>query len=176
MAFGENQNKKDKDKKQKAPQTKREFAKDVRREKQISRKVKRKYNLDQSGLDEDGKITNNEQYQAARKKEGLGMDKRRERGRQFFVELAKNLASDDTPYIPKERKPNPTSNGGIEGSTGADAKSWRDYGEGYGVSGNKTDVTNPEEDAKNNAQEAIKEQEENSAETIPGPRIGDYGG
>ena len=173
MRFNDDENS-SKDKNQstenKPPQTKREFAKDVRREKQISRKVKRKYNLDQSGLDEDGKITNNEQYQAARKKEGLGMDKRRERGRQFFVELAKNLASDDTPYVPKERKPNPTSNGGVEGSTGYE---WKKE---YTRSGNKTDVTTPEEDAKNNAQEALEEQEENSAETIPGPKIGDYGG
>ena len=59
MAYGANQDKESKNQstENKPPQTKREFAKDVRREKQISRKVKRKYNLDQSGLDEDGKIT-----------------------------------------------------------------------------------------------------------------------
>ena len=96
------------------------------------------------------------------------MDKRRERGRQFFVELAKNLASDDTPYVPKERKPNPTSNGGVEGSTGYE---WK---KNYTRSGNSTDVTNPEEDKLNNNAQEIKETDEDTSIDKPGNFFMDF--
>ena len=102
MAFGENQNKKDKDKKQKAPQTKREINKEARLNKQANRKVDRKYNS------EDVK-KGSAARQAAMDKERKGMDQRRERGKQFFIDMARaSVGSGEIgqkdPYTPRQRQ------------------------------------------------------------------------
>ena len=102
MAFGENQNKKDKDKKQKAPQTKREINKEARLNKQANRKVDRKYKP------EDVK-KGSAARQAAMDKERKGMDQRRERGKQFFIDMARaSVGSGEIgqkdPYTPRQRQ------------------------------------------------------------------------
>lgn len=102
MAFGENQNKKDKDKKQKAPQTKREINKEARLNKQANRKVDRKY---KPGDVKEGSAAR----QAAMDKERKGMDQRRERGKQFFIDMARaSVGSGEIgqkdPYTPRQRQ------------------------------------------------------------------------
>ena len=102
MAFGENQNKKNKDKKQKAPQTKREINKEARLNKQANRKVDRKYKP------EDVK-KGSAARQAAMDKERKGMDQRRERGKQFFIDMARaSVGSGEIgqkdPYTPRQRQ------------------------------------------------------------------------
>ena len=144
----------------KPPQTIKEINKEGRMQRRAVKLVQKKYGKDVLG--------DPEKMKSAMDKERKGMDKRRERGRQFFVELAKNLASDDTPYVPKERKPNPTSNGGVEGSTGYE---WK---KGYTRSGNSTDVTTPEEDKLNNNAQEIKEKDENTSIDKPGNFFMDF--
>lgn len=94
-----------------APQTKREKNKLKRRNTRITNKVERKYDAEDLGTDK------SEARAAARTKEGLAMDKRRARGKQFFKDLALAAAGSGDTYSIRERKPNPMSEGGIEGST-----------------------------------------------------------
>lgn len=101
MAFGENQNQ-NKNKKQKAPQTKREINKETRLNKQANRKVDRKYKP------EDVK-KGSAARQAAMDKERKGMDQRRERGKQFFIDMARaSVGSGEIgqkdPYTPRQRQ------------------------------------------------------------------------
>lgn len=101
MAFGENKNQ-NKNKKQKAPQTKREINKETRLNKQANRKVDRKYKP------EDVK-KGSAARQAAMDKERKGMDQRRERGKQFFIDMARaSVGSGEIgqkdPYTPRQRQ------------------------------------------------------------------------
>jgi hypothetical protein len=104
MAFGENQNKKNKDKKQKAPQTKREINKEARLNKQANRKVDRKYRP------EDVK-KGSAARQAAMDKERKGMDQRRERGKQFFIDMARAGIGSGDAKNPYEVRPRTSVNG-----------------------------------------------------------------
>ena len=94
-----------------APKTKREKNKLKRRKAKIGRKVERKYDAEDLGTDK------SEARAAARTKEGLAMDKRRARGKQFFKDLALAAAGSGDAYSIRERRPNPMSEGGVEGST-----------------------------------------------------------
>lgn len=90
--------------KQEIPQTKREINKEARLNKQANRKVDRKYKP------EDVK-KGSAARQAAMDKERKGMDQRRERGKQFFVDMARAGIGSGDAKNPYEVRPRTSGNG-----------------------------------------------------------------
>ena len=101
MAYGANQDK-EKEASKTVLQTKREINKEKRLRNQANRKVDRKYRPED--------ISDPASRAAAYAKERSGMDERRQRGKQFFVDLARAAAGsgDSNPY---EVKPRTSRNG-----------------------------------------------------------------
>ncbi len=98
--------------KQEIPQTKREINKEGRMKKRAGKLVQKKYGKDVLG--------DPVKFKAAMNKERKGMDKRRERGKQFFIDMARASVGSGDAYSTRERRNNPMSEGGIEGSTNRD--------------------------------------------------------
>ena len=99
IAFGSNQDK-EKEASKTVLQTKREINKEKRLRNQANRKVDRKYRPED--------ISDPASRAAAYAKERSGMDERRQRGKQFFVDLARAAAGsgDSNPYEVKDLKSN----------------------------------------------------------------------
>jgi len=90
--------------KQEIPQTKREVNKEARMKKQASRKVDRKYKPEDV---KEGSAAR----KAAMDKERKGMDDRRERGRQFFVDMARAGIGSGDAKNPYEVRPRTSGSG-----------------------------------------------------------------
>ena len=106
----------------------------------------------------------------AARKEAIGlMDSRRARGKQFFVNMAKAGAGsgDRNPYEVRSRK-NPTSEGGLEGSTGNLDRVLGAAGREQSIEKNKTlsvDNTLEQQTALENVVQNIQEQDKSNEDS-----------